>query len=152
MNKEELKIILSGISPAATFDETGDWLNVSVDAADWIGLARELRSLTDLSFDYLFCLSGVDWKTYLSVVYHLSSKLHGHNLVVKVKIADRENPTIDTVSGLWRTAEFHELEAYDLFGIKFIGHPGLRRLFLTDDWVGWPLRKDYTDPVNMIEL
>jgi NADH:ubiquinone oxidoreductase subunit C len=70
---------------------------------------------------------------------------------VKVKI-DRSVPEIETVSDIWRTAEFHEREVYDLFGVNFIHHPDLRRLFLTDEWKGWPLRKDYEDPVNMIKL
>jgi NADH-quinone oxidoreductase subunit C len=65
---------------------------------------------------------------------------------------DHDYPVIRTVSDIWRTAEFHEREAYDLFGVVFTGHPDLRRLFMTDDWKGWPLRKDYEDPVNMIKL
>ena len=71
--------------------------------------------------------------------------------MVKAKL-DRVNPEIETVCDIWRTAEFHEREAYDLLGIKFLNHPDLRRLFMTDDWNGWPLRKDYEDPVNMIKL
>jgi NADH:ubiquinone oxidoreductase subunit C len=85
------------------------------------------------------------------MVYHLTSTVHRHILVVKVKL-DRDRPVIQTVSDIWRTAEFHEREAYDLFGVEFAGHPDLRRLFMTDDWNGWPLRKDYEDPVNMIKL
>jgi NADH:ubiquinone oxidoreductase subunit C len=85
------------------------------------------------------------------MVYHLSSTVHRHTLVVKIKLP-RENPVIPTVSDIWRTAEFHEREAYDLMGVVFTNHPDLRRLFMTDDWQGWPLRKDYEDPVNMIKL
>jgi len=84
-------------------------------------------------------------------VYHFTSTTYRHTIVVKSKL-DRNNPEIETVSDIWRTAEFHEREAYDLFGVKFINHPDLRRLFMTDDWVGWPLRKDYEDAVNMIKL
>ena len=62
------------------------------------------------------------------------------------------NPEITTVSDIWRTAEFHEREAYDLFGVRFTDHPDLRRLFMTEEWEGWPLRKDYEDAVNMIKL
>ena len=82
---------------------------------------------------------------------HLTSTVHRHMLVVKTRL-DRERPEIQTVSDIWRTAEFHEREAYDLFGVVFTGHPDLRRLFMTDEWKGWPLRKDYEDPVNMIKL
>jgi NADH:ubiquinone oxidoreductase subunit C len=85
------------------------------------------------------------------MVYHLTSTIHRDSVVVKVKL-DRGNPEIETVSDIWRTAEFHEREVYDLFGVKFLHHPDLRRLFLTDEWKGWPLRKDYDDPVNMIKL
>ena len=75
-----------------------------------------------------------------------------HDFVVKVKL-DRENPVIDTVSDRWRTAEFHEREVYELFGVNFQGHPDLRLLILPDGWEGKnPLRKDFDDPVNMIKL
>ena len=86
------------------------------------------------------------------MVYHLESKQNEIIIVIKAKIEDRNNPLIESVSSIWRTAELHEREAYDLFGVKFLNHPDLRRLFLTDDWVGWPLRKDYEDPINMIKL
>ena len=115
-------------------------------------MAPHLKNDPALRLDFLFCLTGVDWKTHLSVVYHLRSTELGHTLVVKVKLEDREHPELLSVWNLWRTAEFHEREAYDLFGIRFVGHPDLRRLFMTDDWKGWPLRKDYVDEVNMIKL
>ena len=138
--------------PDAVYDETGQWLGVNIDSKNWLALARLLKLDEELYFDYLFCITGVDWKTHLSMVYHLESKQHKHIIVVKAKIEDRENPLIESVSTIWRTAEFHEREAYDLLGIKFLNHPDLRRLFLTEEWKGWPLRKDYEDPVNMIKL
>ena len=85
------------------------------------------------------------------MVYHFRSTTLGEVLVVKVKL-DHHEPEIESVSAIWRTAEFHEREVYDLFGVKFLHHPDLRRLLLTDDWNGYPLRKDYEDPVNMIKL
>ena len=86
------------------------------------------------------------------MVYHLRSTQHRHDFVVKVKL-DRENPVVDTVSDRWRTAEFHEREVYELFGVQFQGHPDLRLLILPDGWEGKnPLRKDFDDPVNMIKL
>lgn len=151
MNKEELKIRLGELLPSAAFEEGGEWMTVAVDAAVWKGFARNVRSTAGLEMDYLFCITAVDWKTHITMVYHLTSTVHHHTLVVKVKL-DRVRPEIDTVSDIWRTAEFHEREAYDLMGVVFIGHPDLRRLFMTDDWKGWPLRKDYEDPVNMIKL
>ena len=149
---QAIKDKITSLVPDAVFDETGQWLSVAIDSKMWLPLARLLRLDEALSFDYLFCLTGVDWKTHMSVVYHLESKQHKHILVVKAKIEDRTNATIESVSSIWRTAEFHEREAYDLLGIRFLNHPDLRRLFLTEEWTGWPLRKDYEDPVNMIKL
>ena len=150
MTNEELKSKLTGINSALTFEE-GQWLMVNAEAKDWLPLAKELRENPELNFDYMFCLTCVDWKTHMTMVYHLNSKNHKHTIVVKAKV-DRNNPEIETVSHIWRTAEFHEREVFDLFGVKFLHHPDLRRLLLTDEWVGWPLRKDYEDPVNMIKL
>lgn len=151
MTHQELQQTLQERFTDVTFDEGGIWPVMHVDVGQWKSIAGQLKNSGEFSLDYLFCLTGVDWKTHLSVVYHLRSLTLGHTLVVKVKL-DREKPEIDTVSDIWRTAEFHELEAYDLLGILFKHHPGLRRLFLTDDWEGWPLRKDYVDEVNMIKL
>ena len=152
MSNEELKSIITEYAPAATFEEGGAWLSVHVDSRDWLPLAEALRNHSQLDFDYLFCVTGVDWKTHFTVVYHLTSKKVGHTVVVKVKIEDREHPVVETVCGIWRTAELNEREVYDFFGIKFNRHPDLRRLFLTEDWKGWPMRKDYEDPINMIKL
>lgn len=151
MTKEELKSKISEIMPAATFDETGEWLNVMMDAADWLPLAWQLRANKELDFEFLFSVTAVDWKTHLTMVYHLRSLKHGHILVVKAR-CDRAKPEIESVCKIWKTAELNEREAYDLMGVKFVNHPDLRRLFLTDDWEGWPLRKDYVDEVNMIKL
>jgi len=151
MNKEELKIRLAGLFPSLVMEEGGEWLTVDIDPAAWEGVARELRSAGGLDFDYLFCVTAIDWKTHFTMVYHLESTVYRHTVVVKAKL-DHDQPVIRTVSDIWRTAEFHEREAFDLFGVVFTGHPDLRRLFMTDDWKGWPLRKDYEDPVNMIKL
>jgi NADH-quinone oxidoreductase subunit C len=151
MTKEDLKAKVSEIIPAATFDETGEWLNVLVEANDWLPFAQQLRHSSELDFDFLFSVTGVDWKTHLSVVYHLRSLQHAHIVVVKTKV-DRANPEIESVCQIWQTAELNEREVFDLFGIKFLHHPDLRRLFLNDEWDGYPLRKDYVDEVNMIKL
>ena len=151
MTNEELKIKLTELIPSATFEEGGEWVTFFVDSSNWKTIAQQLHSTEGLDFDYLFCLTCIDWKTHFTMVYHLTSTLHRHTVVVKSK-PDRNNPEIETVSDIWRTAEFHEREVYDLFGVKFLHHPDLRRLFMTDEWEGWPLRKDYEDPVNMIKL
>ena len=150
MIKDELQEQLSVMVPAATFEDGSEWLTMAVDPVSWKSLAQMLRNVP-FEFDYLFCLTCVDWKTHLTMVYHLSSTIHRHTLVVKAKL-DRESPKIETVSNIWRTAEFHEREVYDLFGVNFTYHPDLRRLILTDDFEGHPLRKDFEDPVNMIRL
>ena len=151
MNNEGLKYTVSSILPEASFNEEGEFLEVNITSEELLPLMNELRTNPALDFGYLFCLTCVDWKDHLMMVYHLLSKEHKHTLVVKAKITDTINPEIETVCKIWRTAEFHEREVFDLFGVKFINHPDLRRLFLEEDWVGYPLRKDYTD-VNMIEI
>lgn len=151
MTNEDLKIKLTEIIPSLTLEEGGEWVTLVIDCNNWKIIAQQLRNTEGLAFDFLFCLTCIDWKTHFTMVYHLTSTVHRHTLVVKAK-PDRNNPEIETVSGIWRTAEFHEREVYDLFGVKFLNHPDLRRLFMTDDWAGWPLRKDYEDTVNMIKL
>ena len=151
MTTEALMSVMAEVAPDAAVDTTGEWPNFQVAAEAWPDLARLVRYREDLRFDYLFCLTCVDWKTHLTMVYHISSTTHRHTMVVKVKL-DRETPVIQTVSDIWRTAEFHEREVFELFGVNFTGHPDLRKLILPDDWTGYPLRKDYEDPVNMIKL
>ena len=152
MTNEEFQQHLEGLLPGLTSEQVGGWLHTQVSPEQWRTLAPHLKNDPALRLDFLFCLTGVDWKTHLSVVYHLRSTELEHTLVVKVKLEDREHPELLSVWNLWRTAEFHERETYDLFGIRFMDHPDLRRLFMTDDWKGWPLRKDYVDEVNMIKL
>ena len=151
MTNEELKIRFTELFPAAILEEGGEWNNFSIPSMEWKPVARQLRSTPGLDFDFLFCVTCVDWKTHLTMVYHLTSTIHRHSLVIKAKL-DRMKPEIETVSDIWRTAEFHEREQYELFGVIFLNHPDLRRLLLTDDFVGFPLRKDFEDPVNMIKL
>lgn len=151
MLKEDLKLKLAEILPTIIFEEGGEWLNAFIPPEELVSFAEQLRYTEGLDFDYLFCLTCIDWKTHFTMVYHFSSTIHRHNMVVKAKI-DRTNPEIETVSDIWRTAEMLEREVYDLFGVKFLHHPDLRRLIMPDDWEGWPLRKDFEDPVNMIKL
>ena len=152
MTKEELKISLSELIPTATFDESSEWLNIIITPGDLLTSAEILRNKSELNFDYLFCLTCVDWKTHLTMVYHLDSTKYRHQVVMKIQL-DRNKPEIETVSHIWRTAEFHEREVYEMFGVNFLNHPDLRLLILPDGWEGKnPLRKDFEDPVNMIKL
>lgn len=152
MDKETLKITVAEWLPEAVFDDSGEWLQAEITADQWHAAAEKLRNDSATFFDFLFCLTCIDWKTHLTMVYHMTSTRHRHTLVVKVKL-DRAHPVIDTVSDIWQTANFHEREVYEMFGVRFNGHPDLRLLILPDGWEGKnPLRKDFEDPVNMIKL
>jgi NADH:ubiquinone oxidoreductase subunit C len=83
--------------------------------------------------------------------YHLLSRTHKHCVVIKAKIDNIAAPQIESVFSIWKTAELNEDEIFDLFGVKFLNHPNLRRLFMEENWPGFPLRKNYVDE-NMIKL
>ena len=122
----------------------------AVVAADRIAeVAAFLKTEPDLRFDNLMCLSAVDYPKEtpprMEIVYHLLSYAHAQQFVLKVQLP-REDPRLPTVEGSWGVANWHEREAYDLFGIVFEGHSDLRRILLPDDWEGYPLRKDWQDP------
>ena len=152
MVTEELKTKMTELLASAAFEEGGEWLNINIDAKDWFAFAQQLRNDSTLQFDYLFCLTCVDWKTHLCMVYHLTSTEFRHNIVVKAKL-DISKPEVETVSSIWKTAEFHEREVYEMFGVNFLNHPDLRLLILPDGWEGKnPMRKDFEDPINMIKL
>ncbi|HWS60001.1 MAG TPA: NADH-quinone oxidoreductase subunit C [Flavobacterium sp.] len=151
MTNEALQNLISSWIPELEFtEEKSQFLNITVPPEQLFQLMTQLKSNPETNFDYLFCVTGIDWGKALGVIYHLESTTHRHQLVVKVKTEDRENPTFDSVYTIWQTAEFHEREVFDFFGIKFNNHPKLKRLFLTEEWDGFPLRKDYVDEINMV--
>jgi NADH-quinone oxidoreductase subunit C len=152
MDKEKLKEKILSLVPEAVFEENPKFPMFVIPAEKFRELALRIRNDEELAFDFLYCLSGVDWGKELGVTYHFASTRLNHELVLKAKTADRENPTLDTVADIWRTAEFAEREVYDLLGINFKGHPDMRRIFLEESWKGHPLRKDYTDEINIVEL
>ena len=152
MTNEELKAKITELLPTAAFEEGGQWLTINVEPKEWRLLAEHLRQNASLFFDYLFCLTCIDWKTHLTIVYHLDSTKFRHNIVIKSKL-DADNPAIETVSDIWKTANFHEREVYEMFGVNFLNHPDLRLLILPDGWEGKkPMLKDFEDPINMIRL
>ena len=112
-------------------------------------VAAFCKSDPDLAFDNLLCLSAVDYPKEtpprMEMVYHLLSYKHAHQFVLKAHVP-REQGSLPTVEGVWGVANWHEREAYDLFGIVFEGHSDMRRILLPDDWTGHPLRKDWQDP------
>jgi len=151
MTKSELKELIAPLSPNLNLVEEGsEFLIVEVQPSELHQVAKQLRDHSKLAFDYLFSLTGVDYGTELGVVYHLESTKTGAMISLKVKTADRENPNFDSVFDLWPAAEYNESEAYDFYGIRFNNHPNLRRLFMDEDWKGWPMRKDYSDDFNML--
>ena len=115
---------------------------VVIDPESLLKVARFLKVTPGLEFDYLNCITGVDYLDYFEVVYHLTSMQHKHSLVLKVRCS-RKNPEVPSVVSLWRGADFQEREIYDLLGIVFVGHPNLKRIFMWEGFQGHPLRRDY---------
>ena len=120
------------------------WIEVEPGVIDRV--AESLKSDSDLAFDCLSNLSAVDYpdKDVIQIVYNLFSYRHKHELTVKVN-APRKTPSVKTVERVWPAANWMEREAYDLHGVVFEGHSDLRRILLPDDWIGYPLRKDYVE-------
>ena len=141
---------ITQLCPQAQVDTTGEFLLVTVDDAQWHDLARALK--TQLHYDVLSAVVGMDWTEALGCVYYLTNTSTHELLHVKVATADRENPRLHSVVDLWPVANFQEREVYDFYGIVFIGHPDMRRMFLRTDWVGYPLRKDYDPASNPLRL
>lgn len=147
----------------AKLDALDPWIEVRPDAI--VEVSRFLKTEPSLKFDALNDLTAVDYfeadaaklkkfghEPHVELVYHLYSYTHKHWLVMKVKMARWKDdqpgqlPELATVSGVWAIADWHEREVYDLMGIRFLGHPNLRRILTSEDWVGHPLRKDYVFP------
>lgn len=129
----------------AVADETTTPKAVKVHVLDLKKVCLNLHQNPSAFFDMLSCLTAVDngpEAGTMEVIYNLYSIPFNHHLTLKVMV-NRDNEEIDSVEGIWKTANWHEREAYDLFGIKFKGHPDLRRILLPGDWQGYPLRKDY---------
>ena len=116
---------------------------VLVESNSILEVCRFLNQTAGLDFDYLVNLTGVDYLDYLEVVYHLASLKRNHSLILKSKCHDREQPVVPSVTSVWQGADFQEREAYDLLGIRFEGHPNMKRIFLWEGFQGYPLRRDY---------
>lgn len=142
---EFLKTHLDGKAPETGTTASHPFIRVTPE--DWPEVARFLHETPELQFDCLQCVSSVDRKEQLEAVYHLYSFPQRHHLQVKTA-APRATPRIPSVVFLWKAADWHEREAYDLMGIEFTGHPHLTRILLPADWVGHPLRKDYQFPTT----
>ena len=121
--------------------------SITIDPAILVEVCRFLHDEPDLRFDSLSNESGVDYKAkgVIQIVYHLYSYTHRHWIVLKVD-TPRDNAVVPTVEGVWKAANWHEREIYDLLGVSFTGHCDLRRLLMPEDWIGHPLRKDFVEP------
>ena len=126
--------------PATPKTLKGDFLALEIEREHLVAVCRFLRD--QLGFDLLSCVSGVDMLDHLETVYHVRSTTRGQLLQLKVRL-DHERPEVDSVVSVWPTANWLERETYDLFGIRFAGHPDLRRMLLDDDFEGHPLLKSF---------
>lgn len=145
--------LIKNIYPEAIIEE-GAIPTLTVEAARYREVALRLKNDEGLAFDFMICMTGVDWGDSLGVTSLLQSTKHEHKIFLKTFTTDRENPELPTVADIWETANLNEREVYDFLGIRFINHPDMRRLFLRNDWVGYPLRKDYdaNPEINPVRL
>ena len=116
---------------------------ILVDSNSLLDVAAFLKETPGFDFDYLTTITAVDYYQYFEVVYLLVSMEHNHSLVLKARCYDRDNPTLPSLVGLWRSADHQEREIYDLMGITFEGHPNMKRIVLWSDFKGHPQRKDF---------
>jgi NADH-quinone oxidoreductase subunit C len=133
-----------GLEYASQSESGGDPF-IKVPAAILVEVAQFLKNDPRLDLKMCHCLSGVDYGDHLASVLHLFSMTHRHLVALKTT-CPKEAPVIPSVSQVWRGADWHEREAYDLLGIIYEGHPNLKRILLSEDWEGHPLRKDYPMP------
>ena len=151
MDQTALQQTIAKLAPNAVFNPNPQFIELSVPSMELHQVAKLLKENKETLFDFLFNQTGLDQKGELRVVYHLRSTALNHTCVLKSTVESRDDANLDTVSDLWPAAEFFEREIYDLLGVWFNNHPDMRRLFLEDDFVGHPLRKDFVDTVNIIQ-
>jgi NADH-quinone oxidoreductase subunit C len=129
--------------PEAVVEATPQW--VVVDPAKLVAAATYLRDDSELDFRFLIGVTAVDRLDHFELVYHLQSLSRNHMLILKTRALDHKSPEVPSVVSVWRGAELQEAEVYDLMGIRFAGHPNLRRVFLWEGFPGHPLRKDWLE-------
>lgn len=162
---DRLQQMFGGQITGANLEAIDPWIAVAPESL--VEVCRFLRDDPEIRLDMVNCISGVDyfepdpkkaakvtWEPHMEVVYHFSSTVKKHTLVLKVMLprwlddVPGQLPKVPTLSGLWATADWHEREVFDLSGIEFVGHPDFRRILCPEDWVGYPLRKDYELPLE----
>lgn len=144
------KGVKSGILPDSTGVET-----IEVAGEDLVRAMEILKADPEIALNYLVAVSGVDSDDTFVSVYHLWSYQNDNELVIKVRVAKSEIPEgrlpqVPSITPMWKAADWHERESYDLVGIRYIGHPYLRRILNPWDWEGHPLRHDYKQPVDAL--
>ena len=143
---EELAAQLGDLHPDVVeeWGESAIW----VKPEKIVDVARSLKENPELKFEYLNSISAVDFIEYFELVYHLTSFEHNHSAVIKSRVYTRQDPAIPSVVEVWNGADFQEREIWDLMGVRFSGHPNLKRLMLWEGFPGHPLRKDFQDTVE----
>ncbi len=147
----DIKEKISAIYPDASFPEQGDLLAI-IPAEHFREVAEKLRYDNEDPMDYLRDIVGMDWGESLGTIYYLESSRSYNRIALKTFTTDRDNAYLPSVCDLWKTAEIKEREVFDFFGIRFLGNPDMRRLYLRENWIGFPLRKDYDMNSNPLDM
>ncbi len=142
---EDIKSAILDAVPegVAALDESDGVLTIKAAPSAVLTVCKRLRS--EHGFDYLADITGIDWKDRIELVYRATKLATNAKVVVRCDL-DREAPKVDSVTTVWKGADFQEREVFDLMGVEFTGHPDLRRILLPEEWEGHPLRKDYVIP------
>lgn len=141
LSANELALQVEGAVPGAVVESRGNDLWVRPERI--LEVCRFLKGTPGLDFDYLVAITGVDYIEYFEIVYHLVSLRHNHSAVLKTRLYGREEPTLPSLVSLWQGADLQEREVYDLMGVRFAGHPNLKRILTWEGFPGHPLRKDH---------
>ena len=141
LSGEDLGKKIAEALPGSVVSGEKPW--IVVDSKQVHQVAEYLKNTPGLDFDYLTVVTAVDYIDYFEVVYRIVSLKHNHSIILKTRSYSRENPVVASVTPVWRAAYYQEREIFDLLGIKFEGHPDLRRLLLWEGFKGYPLRRDY---------
>lgn len=120
-------------------------LNVKITPSSLLAICEKLRSEPELAFDYLADITAIDWQDRIEVVYRLTNLASNAKVALRMDL-NRDKPELDSVTSVWKGADYQEREVFDLMGVVFAGHPDLRRILLPEEWEGYPLRKDYVIP------
>lgn len=138
---QDLARQVEGAVPGAVVEARGNDLWVRPERI--VEVCRFLKETPGLHFDYLVAITGVDYIEYFEIVYHLVSLRHNHSAVLKTRLYGRDEPTLPSLVPLWQGADLQEREVYDLMGVRFAGHPNLKRILTWEGFPGHPLRKDH---------